>query len=347
MADTNPTTEKAPTTEKPSRVDTVGFVPASHAASLASVVQNDDTSHSTDSLSCDGQSPQPKHKTSAQKKVAVKRAVDGWTIATLEKGVNGLAAEFLKARKDVDQREISAFRAGTFQGKNRFGDIPCIDCTRVVLKNAHSDYIHANYVSSPRHPKRFICTQAPMETTCIDFWRMVIQEKAKIIIMLCDFFEQNFSKCAFYYPIEKGQVLQFENYEIGSREVRDIRPDDDPNGGTIRATSLRIRSTSGSQKVMHYYVREWPDRKTCSPRLIVKLLTEVRSSDRPIVVHCSGGVGRAGTLVAIEVLLEKLIAGESVVDTDRILHQVRKQRACAISFNLFYRPTHNISSSIA
>uniref|UniRef100_A0A1I8AUW3 TYR_PHOSPHATASE_2 domain-containing protein n=1 Tax=Steinernema glaseri TaxID=37863 RepID=A0A1I8AUW3_9BILA len=93
---------------------------------------------------------------------------------------------------------------------------------------------------------------------------------------------------------------------------------------------------------MHYFVRDWADRRTFSPRLLCRLLTEVRSSDRPIVVHCCSGVGRSGTLIAIEIILEKLIAGEAVVDSERVLQEMRRQRACAISTDAQYLFVHRV-----
>ncbi|VDP14485.1 unnamed protein product [Heligmosomoides polygyrus] len=65
-----------------------------------------------------------------------------------------------------------------------------MDNRRVVLKIGNVSYIHANYVSSPNNPKRFICTQAPLPKTCPEFWYMVVQEKSKSILMLCNFIEQ-------------------------------------------------------------------------------------------------------------------------------------------------------------
>ncbi|KAE9411987.1 hypothetical protein Angca_003833, partial [Angiostrongylus cantonensis] len=69
-------------------------------------------------------------------------------------------------------------------------DVGCLDNDRVVIKIGPVSYIHANYVSTPVSPKRFICTQAPLPKTCPDFWYMVVQEKSLAILMLCNFVEQ-------------------------------------------------------------------------------------------------------------------------------------------------------------
>lgn len=74
------------------------------------------------------------------------------------------------------------------------------DHTRVVLPLANddqnSDYINASYVYDTTIAddgnfythKAYIITQAPLESTVDDFWRMVWQEDTRCIIMLTDIF---------------------------------------------------------------------------------------------------------------------------------------------------------------
>uniref|UniRef100_A0A0K0DJ59 Tyrosine-protein phosphatase domain-containing protein n=1 Tax=Angiostrongylus cantonensis TaxID=6313 RepID=A0A0K0DJ59_ANGCA len=69
-------------------------------------------------------------------------------------------------------------------------DVGCLDHCRVVLNIGNVSYIHANYVSTPDNSKRFICTQAPLPSTCPEFWCMVVQEKSAAVLMLCNFVEQ-------------------------------------------------------------------------------------------------------------------------------------------------------------
>ncbi len=49
------------------------------------------------------------------------------------------------------------------------------------------------------------------------------------------------------------------------------------------------------------------------------------SGDEPIVVHCSGGIGRTGTFIAIDILLERLKT-EGVVDVFQTVRALRLQR---------------------
>ncbi|PIO70686.1 Protein-tyrosine phosphatase [Teladorsagia circumcincta] len=68
-------------------------------------------------------------------------------------------------------------------------DVGCLDNRRVIVRIGTVSYIHANYVATPNHPKRFICTQAPLPKTCYEFWNMVVQERSASILMLCNFVE--------------------------------------------------------------------------------------------------------------------------------------------------------------
>ncbi|KJH40284.1 Protein-tyrosine phosphatase [Dictyocaulus viviparus] len=109
---------------------------------------------------------------------------------TLKKGVNGLIAEFKSMKRVNDFSKMTEFVAQNAQGRNRYKDVGCLDKDRVIIRNGPVSYIHANYVSTPVNPKRFICTQAPLPKTCPDFWYMVVQERSLAILMLCNFVEQ-------------------------------------------------------------------------------------------------------------------------------------------------------------
>ncbi|RCN26097.1 Protein-tyrosine phosphatase [Ancylostoma caninum] len=142
---------------------------------------------------------------------AAKRAqVKVFVEETLKKGVRGLVAEFKSMKRMNDFTKMTEFLAQTQQGRNRYKDVGCLDNDRVILKIGPVSYIHANYVSTPMSPKRFICTQAPLPKTCPEFWYMVVQEKSTAILMLCNFVEQKAKKCAEYFPTQEGPPLLFD-----------------------------------------------------------------------------------------------------------------------------------------
>ncbi len=80
-----------------------------------------------------------------------------------------------------------------------------VDHTRVALLGSDtavvgSDYINANYISGevPGSEHHYIATQGCMPGTVNDFWKMVWQEKTKIIVMTTN-------------EVERGRVSSSEN----------------------------------------------------------------------------------------------------------------------------------------
>lgn len=67
------------------------------------------------------------------------------------------------------------------------------DDTRVKLSQRPgvegSDYINANYIDSYGCKDSFIATQAPLESTIGDFWRMIWEQNCGTIVMLSKEFE--------------------------------------------------------------------------------------------------------------------------------------------------------------
>ncbi|PIO69441.1 Protein-tyrosine phosphatase [Teladorsagia circumcincta] len=82
-----------------------------------------------------------------------------------------------------------------------FLGVKCRDSSRVTIRypsDGNDDFIHANYVCGGPLFNKFILTQAPMENTIGDFWRMVWQEKPSYIFMLIG--RKDKDRCAEYWP---------------------------------------------------------------------------------------------------------------------------------------------------
>jgi tyrosine-protein phosphatase 2/3 len=78
--------------------------------------------------------------------------------------------------------------AGIEKGaKNRYNNIFPYDHSRVHLQNVAAggcDYVNANHVKASYSNKRYIATQAPIPATFHDFWRLVWEQDARILVML-------------------------------------------------------------------------------------------------------------------------------------------------------------------
>ncbi|CAB3407841.1 unnamed protein product [Caenorhabditis bovis] len=270
-------------------------------------------------------------------------AVQKWVERALTMGVQALRDEYRAlAKYTMEGMTQEAFNANQPLNRNRYQDVPCQDAKRVVLKAPPSatDYVHANYVGTPMSDKRFICTQGPLDNTCDEFWWLVWQEKAEQIIMLCNVIETGKYKCAQYWPLEVNEKRAVGGGQMIVEKV-DCKPmEREP---TIMVTNLKVTYNNETRNVRHLQWLDWPDRGVPPCRLTsMELLSAVRGSKQPIVVHCSAGIGRTGTIVAIEYILEKISAGLDCMAMGELMKELRNQRAYSIQNDLQYLYIHRV-----
>jgi receptor-type tyrosine-protein phosphatase zeta len=93
---------------------------------------------------------------------------------------------------------------------------------------------------------------------------------------------------------------------------------------TVPQEGMEIR------KVVQLHCTKWPDFGVPDSYDVLKdLISEVdirkQEVDKPIVVHCSAGIGRTGTFVAIHMSLQKDLQGEDI-DISKTVRSLREQR---------------------
>ncbi len=84
----------------------------------------------------------------------------------------------------------------------------------------------------------------------------------------------------------------------------------------------------------HCHYTGWPDHDVPKyPTSMLGFLRRVRKlhpySSDPLVVHCSAGVGRTGTFMTIDSMLQK-IAAESSVNVLQFVKDMRKKRCSMV-----------------
>ena len=93
-----------------------------------------------------------------------------------------------------DQTVFSNAHLPDNESKNRCRTIVPFDHNRVTLqaiyRQDHSEYINASHIDGFYKKNAFIATQAPLENTTADFWRMVMEQNASTIVMLASDEEQ-------------------------------------------------------------------------------------------------------------------------------------------------------------
>uniref|UniRef100_A0A915EVP0 Protein-tyrosine phosphatase n=1 Tax=Ditylenchus dipsaci TaxID=166011 RepID=A0A915EVP0_9BILA len=212
--------------------------------------------------------------------------------------------------------------------KCRYKDIICLDASRVVLQwpaGTTEDFVHANWVTHELFENRFICSQAPLDSTVGDFWRICWQENVRQIIMLCRCEELGKAKCAQYWPVEVDeQKTMTYGLTITCQKI-------DRSDKNFIHTRLLLSCGQESRRVDHRQWTTWPDKSVPqTPLAPFRLLQYTRKQNKyPSLIHCSAGVGRTGTMVAIEMIYKSLSSG-IVPDSSRLLQNLRSQRHLAV-----------------
>ncbi|KAK0418054.1 hypothetical protein QR680_013350 [Steinernema hermaphroditum] len=260
-----------------------------------------------------------------------------WVLAVARRKLRPLVKEFAENRKFLPKDlSTDCFHKNTT--KNRYADVYCTDHSRVVLRNREEDYIHANWVVIPNSSQKYICTQGPLEETLEDFWHMVIQERVQIIVMLCAVVEGGSEKCAQYWPLCPGELVRCGNISIRNEKVMPVASIE-----CVRCTTLEVKTKNERLIVTHYQWADWPDHLAPNdPKTAVDLLKLCKQTagSRPIIVHCSAGIGRTGTFCGIDFASERIKANSHISMID-VMKEMRQQRVHCIQTTLQYLYLHS------
>lgn len=184
--------------------------------------------------------------------------------------------------------------------KNRFKTTFPYDHSRVFLANRRADYINANYIDGIRAANIYIATQGPRQNTVADFWFMVWQENIKQIVMLTNLMEGTKAKCVQYWP-DIDQNIHIDMFLLETTEERLYA------FYCIRKVKLSNKKQNKSRTITQYHYTAWPDHGIPDPiclSLFHNHVTRTRPEKHkvPTLVHCSAGIGRTGTYIAIDAL---------------------------------------------
>ncbi|XP_059399381.1 receptor-type tyrosine-protein phosphatase C [Carassius carassius] len=226
------------------------------------------------------------------------------------------------------------------QYKNRYVDILPYDYNRVTLSTGGEDnYINASFIEGYREAKKYIAAQGPKDETVVDFWRMVWEQKSSIIVMVTRCEEGNKIKCAQYWPSPDREAEIFDEFVV------QLRSEEHCPDYIIRRLILTNKQEKASEReVTHIQFISWPDHGVPGdPSLLLKLRRRVNSFKNffsgPVVVHCSAGVGRTGTYMGIDAMIESLEA-EGRVDIYGFVAKLRRQRCLMVQVETQYILIH-------
>uniref|UniRef100_A0A1A8KD28 protein-tyrosine-phosphatase n=1 Tax=Nothobranchius kuhntae TaxID=321403 RepID=A0A1A8KD28_NOTKU len=238
------------------------------------------------------------------------------------------------------------------KSKNRYKNILPFDTTRVIIRETDSDgpgsdYINANYIRNTREDERhaeeskvFIATQGCLQNTVVDFWKMVHQENAHVIVMTTKEMERGRNKCVRYWPD------LHTSKEFGKVMVRNVEEHPAQDYILRKLEVTRLDRKEPLRFIWHYQYLSWPDHGVpVEPGGVLWFLEEVNRTQStmkdtgPIVVHCSAGIGRTGTIIVIDILID-IIRRQGLdcdIDVPKTIQMVRQQRSGMVQTEAQYK----------
>ncbi len=233
-----------------------------------------------------------------------------------------------------------------------------------------NDYINASPIQLGR--RRYIATQGPKDTSVNHFYRMLAAEvrSPAVVVMLTQTHEAGREKCFQYYPlsVEESPMTIPPDDETKDGFRGEVHLESVEENSTSRSQIRRLRlrtSMNGSQpneiEIQHLLFSAWPDflvpegEDRAALIELIRLSADLNHDQEPAkyphsldshlngnsngshdlnprIIHCSAGVGRSGTFIALDYLLSLLNSGQldnTSADKDPIAETVdvlRQQR---------------------
>jgi len=159
-----------------------------------------------------------------------------------------------------------------------------------------------------------------MNTTTNDFKRMVWQVGAQQVINL-----------ASPHDVDKGKCFKYfldEDKEFGDIKIKFISKEEVPD---VHIRNLKLVKDGEQRELTHLHFQSWPDLGTPKePSQLWNLIKRYRndklhSTTKPLVVHCVGGVGRTGTFLLTDSMID-MSKKDDHLDFLKQLITIRHQR---------------------
>ena len=210
---------------------------------------------------------------------------------------------------------------------NRYKNILAYDHSRVKVAKSKAlpggDYINANFIPGHLQKVGYIASQGPVPDSFGAFWHMAWEQGVECIVMVTNEIENGNLKCHRYWPSAEEGTVTYGEVSVTLR-------DEQPTSTFIRRLFL-VQWGKASMEMVHFQYTVWPDHGV--PNTTSELLgfrKEVRRTCKwpgpPLLVHCSAGVGRTGTFMAVDTLLNRCETLSADVDPLGFVKQMRLQR---------------------
>ncbi|KAF6030731.1 PTPRM [Bugula neritina] len=118
----------------------------------------------------------------------------------------------------------------------------------------------------------------PNDATLEDMWRLIHDSGTSTIVMLTNPVEATKKKCSVYWPDNSEFGVTFGKFKV-SRQVKQFHFTQWPDHG--------VPTTSGLLSFRH------------------RVKQDMSASYKPAIIHCSAGVGRTGTFIGLDILIDE------------------------------------------
>uniref|UniRef100_A0A8C6NAY9 protein-tyrosine-phosphatase n=1 Tax=Melopsittacus undulatus TaxID=13146 RepID=A0A8C6NAY9_MELUD len=244
--------------------------------------------------------------------------------------VSHFEAHFTKLQADSNYLLSKEYEDLKDVGRNQTCDIALLPENRG--KNRYNNIL----------PYIFFClsTQGPLPGTKDEFWKMAWEQNVHNIVMVTQCVEKGRVKCDHYWPLDQDSLYYGDL--IVEMLSESVLPE-----WTIREFKICSEEQLDSTRLIrHFHYTVWPDHGV--PETTQSLIQFVRTvrdyinrtpDTGPTIVHCSAGVGRTGTFIALDRILQQLDSKDTV-DIYAAVHDLRLHRVHMVQTECQYVYLH-------
>ena len=267
--------------------------------------------------------------------------------------------KLIKWITEDNEHKKKFFKIPNSSNLNRHNDILPYKFNIVKINNEgdinNDDYINASYINGPfistTDKNMFIATQGPLKNTIYNFWEMIYNKKINLIIMLTKSNEDGKNKSEIYWPENDNDLIINKNdnqFIISLIETSIIIKD------CLIKRKLKINNNKNNSLIItQFQFISWPDHhvpiedeNTC--KIIEILINNINNNfvennyNIPILIHCSAGVGRTGTFIALYNIvrcLKKLkeIGEKPFINVFNVVRKLREERYSMVTDKQQYK----------
>ena len=251
---------------------------------------------------------------------------------------------------------------------NRHNDILPYKYNNVTIDNNNNNninidnYINASYIDGPlkEDKKLFIATQGPLSGTIFSFWKMIISHNINLIIMLSNVYEEGREKSECYWPTNKdNNLILYKDNDNEKKDINDkivlklVNEEILENNSIVKRTfKLNELKEINQIQILCWGDHDIPKDNFIFNKIINLLINKINDNriqnpEIPILIHCSAGVGRTGTFIAICQIIKclekiKILKKEPILNVFNVVRKLREQRYSMVTDTIQYKSIYTL-----